>query len=408
MVVTAPCSRCHYIPGRSVNKRMKKTMTILLILLSAIFAGGCRTASPKSLAMKERYFYSQIPRDIDEITIANPHSKETEYTIKGDNLFNELESIIEYSESWEEMYHGCYGGADIHFKRKGKIHYSWNWAHGKFFVRGEVTPETEKRLTDWFEEKGVPVFKRWAEEGRSGFSFKNVGHRALDYLRNNQNSDGFWGNPSSVFISSFALTAFLNRGETSNSWEYGKNIDKGFQWLMKSRPKNDLERVSAYNALAAGYFCLGEPELKNHAERIRKTFDSEKLEEPALTLYLITRPIEPEKKVYHKEKNNRALKSFCSKPKGPASLVTYLKTLNLLCTDRKEWKKHNRKQCVAFVKNAGKDGFIPMDNVKSELESTVFASLCLSAYYRYWNTYLNIKYNIVEKQEELGLELELK
>jgi hypothetical protein len=53
--------------------------------------------------------------------------------------------------------------------------------------------------------------------------------KALDWLKDNQNSDGSWGNTA---VTSFALLAFMSNGHLPNQGPYGKVVAKGVRHLL--------------------------------------------------------------------------------------------------------------------------------------------------------------------------------
>jgi len=67
---------------------------------------------------------------------------------------------------------------------------------------------------------------------------------ALKNLRQNQNSDGSWGNTNKVYCTSIAVLTFLCNGETPVSSLYGKSVKSAMQYLIKDHgelSKDDLD-----------------------------------------------------------------------------------------------------------------------------------------------------------------------
>src|SRR5262245_33035450 len=55
--------------------------------------------------------------------------------------------------------------------------------------------------------------------------------KALEWLKENQNSDGSWGNTA---ITSFALLAYMSNGHLPNQGPYGKVVAKGVRHLLST------------------------------------------------------------------------------------------------------------------------------------------------------------------------------
>ena len=61
--------------------------------------------------------------------------------------------------------------------------------------------------------------------------------RGLEWLRQNQNSDGSWGDSNKGAMSGFALLCFLGHGETGDSAQYGLTVTKAVQWIIDTGTK---------------------------------------------------------------------------------------------------------------------------------------------------------------------------
>jgi hypothetical protein len=74
---------------------------------------------------------------------------------------------------------------------------------------------------------------------------------ALQAFKTSQNPDGSWGDEGNKTLSTaLVLTAFLNRGETEGSREFGGHISKASAWLLESNASNNEERIALVVALS--------------------------------------------------------------------------------------------------------------------------------------------------------------
>ena len=63
--------------------------------------------------------------------------------------------------------------------------------------------------------------------------------RALDWLANNQNPDGSWGDSSKGAMTGLGLLSFLAQGETQESKAHGRTVSKAVDWLAGNGAKFD-------------------------------------------------------------------------------------------------------------------------------------------------------------------------
>ena len=63
--------------------------------------------------------------------------------------------------------------------------------------------------------------------------------RALDWLKQNQNPDGSWGDSQKGAMTGFGLLAYLAHGETPESKSYGQTVAKVLDWILKNGAKFD-------------------------------------------------------------------------------------------------------------------------------------------------------------------------
>lgn len=179
---------------------------VLSVGLSCLVLSGCRSllrSSADTAAasdLKRILFYSQVPRDVEQVVVAYPGNNRPIYTITGANLFKELDRLVEFKPS--ELYPpcDCFGTAAILFVKGGEVYGSWKFAGGSFFARTAVTIETDKRIADWFASKGVAEFRDWVgKDSVDGFSrMPSLYELGLDYLVKRQNPDGSWGEGNST------------------------------------------------------------------------------------------------------------------------------------------------------------------------------------------------------------------
>ncbi len=61
--------------------------------------------------------------------------------------------------------------------------------------------------------------------------------RGLEWLRQNQNPNGSWGDQNTGGMTGFALLCFLGHGETGESPQYGVTVNKAIQWILDTGTK---------------------------------------------------------------------------------------------------------------------------------------------------------------------------
>ena len=61
--------------------------------------------------------------------------------------------------------------------------------------------------------------------------------RGLEWLRQNQNGDGSWGDKNKGAMTGLALLCFLGHGETGESAQYGVTVNKAVQWILDNGTK---------------------------------------------------------------------------------------------------------------------------------------------------------------------------
>ena len=61
--------------------------------------------------------------------------------------------------------------------------------------------------------------------------------RGLEWLRQNQNPDGSWGDANKGAMTGLALLCFLGHGETTESQQYGLTVSKCVQWVLDQGTK---------------------------------------------------------------------------------------------------------------------------------------------------------------------------
>ena len=61
--------------------------------------------------------------------------------------------------------------------------------------------------------------------------------KGLEWLRQNQNADGSWGDRNKGAMTGLALLCFLGHGETTESAQYGLTVSKAVQWALDNGTK---------------------------------------------------------------------------------------------------------------------------------------------------------------------------
>jgi hypothetical protein len=62
--------------------------------------------------------------------------------------------------------------------------------------------------------------------------------KGLNWLQQNQNADGSWGDANKPAMTGFALLCFLGHGETPESQQFGLTVNKAVQWILENGTKN--------------------------------------------------------------------------------------------------------------------------------------------------------------------------
>ncbi len=91
--------------------------------------------------------------------------------------------------------------------------------------------------------------------------------RALRWLKTKQNSDGSWG-PNKNAMTSLAILCYLAHGEKPDSEEFGDNVQRGIEYLLKSQPASgqwpgNYEHYIATYALSEAYGMTMNPNIRS-------------------------------------------------------------------------------------------------------------------------------------------------
>jgi hypothetical protein len=63
--------------------------------------------------------------------------------------------------------------------------------------------------------------------------------KGLNWLQQNQNADGSWGDTNKGAMTGLGLLCFLGHGETPESQQYGLTVNKAVQWIIDNGTKNE-------------------------------------------------------------------------------------------------------------------------------------------------------------------------
>jgi hypothetical protein len=63
--------------------------------------------------------------------------------------------------------------------------------------------------------------------------------KGLNWLQQNQNADGSWGDGNKGAMTGLGLLCFLGHGETPESAQYGLTVNKAVQWIIDNGTKNE-------------------------------------------------------------------------------------------------------------------------------------------------------------------------
>lgn len=378
---------------------MNRMATLIMLLAAAIGLSGCSTLSLKQrelIEVRRICFDDVVHRDTDEIVVTDTLSGDTVYTIKGTNLFNELNAIIEVQGPILTGAHGCWGSAWINFIAQGELKGRWNFAH-KHFHGDYLTPDSEGKLAAWFADHGVPEFEKWLIED-GGFPRPKLPVTAgLKRLAETQNADGSWGSATSgIAHTSLAIAAFSGHAETPSSEQYGEAIEKALLWLVEQSPDNDTDTVLAIHGLSTAYFLTDIKQLETKVLALHSTVDPKTLQQPELTLYHLTRHPKIEVTEQQDKLARRYLADLTATARGDDPLTFYLITLNEFIENGDTWKVYNEQVIEPICANFKKTQEFSMKGSTSPFESVVFTILPLEVYYRYWKGYMNLTFEPIE------------
>jgi hypothetical protein len=103
--------------------------------------------------------------------------------------------------------------------------------------------------------------------------------RGLEWLRQNQESDGSWGDTNKSAMTGLALLCFLGHGETPESAQYGVTVNKAVQWIIDTGTKNQGHLCGAAAFSQSGVYehgmctyALGEYYTMTKDERVVELF----------------------------------------------------------------------------------------------------------------------------------------
>ncbi len=213
--------------------------------------------------------------------------------------------------------------------------------------------------------------------------------RGVAYLASQQGTNGSWGSgASSVYETAFALAAFINNGEFLGSERYGTNVENALKWLVDQEPTNDLDKVSILHALTAVYSLERIPSLKEDIARRRAGVIAGRLAEPSATLFMITVP--PEGCRSNRVGNTDAVHRYVSQQAGPEPLRLYLQTLAMYVDGGAQWKSYIDQHLKPIYRSQETDGSFTRPKAQSKVESTAFAVLQWSVFYRIWSEYIDM------------------
>ena len=91
---------------------------------------------------------------------------------------------------------------------------------------------------------------------------KNEDLKALDYLRQNQNIDGSWGDKNKIHCTSVAILTYFISFETPSSKEFGKSVSQGLNFLIAQEEKVTQEDLQLYFwSISEAYGFIGSVEI---------------------------------------------------------------------------------------------------------------------------------------------------
>ncbi len=103
--------------------------------------------------------------------------------------------------------------------------------------------------------------------------------KGLNWLQQNQNSDGSWGDATKGAMTGLALLCFLGHGETPESQQYGLTVNRAVQWILDNGTKNEgrLHMAKAFSQSGVYEhgictYALGEYYTMTKDERVAELF----------------------------------------------------------------------------------------------------------------------------------------
>ncbi len=101
--------------------------------------------------------------------------------------------------------------------------------------------------------------------------------RSLKWLRENQNTDGSWGDGNKSAMTGLALLCFLGFGETPDSAQYGLTINRAVEWLVENGTKSEgrlsMEKTFTQQGVyehGIATYALGEFYAITHEPRVKE------------------------------------------------------------------------------------------------------------------------------------------
>ena len=99
--------------------------------------------------------------------------------------------------------------------------------------------------------------------------------KGLNWLQQNQNADGSWGDKYKGAMTGLALLCFLGHGETPESAQYGLTVNRAVQWFLDNGTKfqgrlNMAKQINSHDVYehAIGAYALGEFFTMTKDERV--------------------------------------------------------------------------------------------------------------------------------------------
>ncbi len=164
--------------------------------------------------------------------------------------------------------------------------------------------------------------------------------KGLRYLSARQHADGSWESFNVVQTTAFDLVAFLDRGETTVSEEYGTNVIQSLKWILSREPANGWESVCLIHSLSAAYDLLNHPLCLKRLRELLADLRPDTLGKAEIFVFQATRTPEDIRK--NPKLSTANLRAFTESDACPKILKLYFESSVAFHQGGNTWRDWNR------------------------------------------------------------------